>query len=332
MQVRKLGNSGFQVSAIGLGCMVMPGFYFPGGEADSIATLHRAAEIGVTHLDTSDFYGAGKNEELLCRAIAGRRDAYTIASKFGSIRTPEGKGMVDGRPDYVRRACDASLRRLGIDTIDLYYQHRHDPDVPIEDTVGAMSGLIEAGKVRYLGLSEAAPDIIRRAHATHPVTALQSEYSLWTREAEIELLALCRELGIGHVAYAPLGRGIFGGAISGTDSLAEDDRRRDHPRFDKDNLGANLKLVEPVKRLAEAKGVQPAQIALAWILAQGDDIVPIPGTRRIDHLETNAGAVDLELTADDLASLSAAVPLGAAAGERYPAGAMARVYQQKAAD
>ena len=332
MKARRLGSGGFEVSAIGLGCMVMPGFYFPGNEADSIATLRHAAEIGVTHLDTSDFYGAGKNEELISRAIAGKRDAYTIASKFGNSRTPEGKPTVDGRPEYVVEACDASLRRLGIDTIDLYYQHRHDPDVPIEDTVGAMARLIEAGKVRYLGLCEIDPDIIRRAQATHPITALQMEYSLWTRDAEIELLALCRELGIGFVAYSPLGRGMFGGTISGADSLPEGDRRRDHPRFQDENLAANLKLVEPVREMAAAKGCQPAHIALAWLLAQGDDIVPIPGTRRTDHLEANAAAVDMELTADEVAALSAAIPRGATAGDRYPAGAMKLVYRPPAAD
>ena len=326
MKTRTLGRDGLPVSAIGLGCMVMPGFYFEGNEADSIATLHRAAEIGVTHLDTADAYGFGKNEALLARAIAGKRDAYTIATKFGNIRDADGKPGVVGRPEYVTEACDASLKRLSIDTLDLYYQHRHDPTVPIEDTVGAMARLVEAGKVRFLGLSEAAPEIIRRAHATHPIAALQTEYSLWTRDSEVDLLPLCRELGIGYVAYSPLGRGIFGGALEDADSLAENDRRRAMPRFAADNLAANLKLIEPVKALAEAKGATAAQIALAWLLAQGGDIVPIPGTRRVDHLEANAGAVDLDLSTDEVASLDAAFPRGAAAGDRYPAGNMALVY------
>jgi len=321
METRKLGKAGPDVSAIGLGCMVMPGFYLPGSEAESIATLHRAAEIGVTHLDTSDAYGGGKNEELVGRAIAGRRDGYSIATKFGNIQ-----GGVNGRPDYVRQACDASLQRLGIDTIDLYYQHRHDADVPIEETVGAMAGLIDAGKVRYLGLSEATPDNIRKAQATHPIAALQMEYSLWTRDAELELLPLCRELGIGFVAYSPLGRGIFGGEITGSDSLPEGDRRRNHPRYQGDNLNANLQFVEPVKAMAAQKGVSPAQIALAWLLAQGDDIIPIPGTRRIDHLEGNARVVDIKLAEIDVAQLNNAIPAGTTQGERYPPGAMKHVY------
>ena len=251
---------------------------------------------------------------------------YTIASKFGNIRDADGKPGAIGRPEYVAEACDASLKRLNIDSLDLYYQHRHDRTVPIEDTVGAMARLVEAGKVRFLGLSEASPEIIRRAHATHPIAALQTEYSLWTRDSEVDLLPLCRELRIGYVAYSPLGRGIFGGALEDADSLADGDRRRDMPRFKGDNLAANLKLIEPVKALAEAKGATPAQIALAWLLAQGDDIVPIPGTRRVDHLEANAGAVDIDLGADEVASLDAAFPRAAAAGDRYPAGNMALVY------
>ena len=325
MHTRKIGQSGPDISAIGLGCMVMPGFYLPGSEAVAIATLHRAAEIGVAHLDTSDAYGRGKNEELVGRAIAGKRDGYSIATKFGNI-----PGGVDGRPEYVREACDASLRRLGIDTIDLYYQHRHDPDVPIEETVGAMAGLIGAGKVRYLGLSEAEPDNIRRAQATHPIAALQMEYSLWTRDAEIELLPLCRELGIGFVAYSPLGRGIFGGEITGADSLPDGDRRRDHPRYQGDNLAANLGMVEPVKAMAAQKGCSPAQISLAWLLAQGDDIVPIPGTRRIDHLEANAEAADIRLSEVDVALLKTQIPAGSTEGDRYPAGALKRVYHPPA--
>ncbi|MDP7545780.1 MAG: aldo/keto reductase, partial [Alphaproteobacteria bacterium] len=261
MKTRKLGQSGLEVSAVGLGCMVMPGFYGPGEEADSIATLHRAADIGVTMIDTSDAYGGGKNEELVGRAIKDRRGDYTVATKFGNIRDSEGKPAVDGRPEYVAEACDKSLSRLGIDVIDLYYQHRVDPSVPIEDTVGAMARLVEAGKARYLGLSEAAPETVRRAHATHPIAALQTEYSLWTRMAEDELLPLCGELGIGYVAYSPLGRGMFGGQISGPESLAEGDRRANHPRFQDENLARNLKLVEPVRDMAAAKGCSVAQVA-----------------------------------------------------------------------
>lgn len=322
MKIKQLGNSDLQVSAVGLGCMVMPGFYAPGEEAESIATIHRAAEIGINFLDTSDAYGMGKNEELLGRALTGRRSDYVIATKFGNIRLPDGKIGANGRPEYVVRACEASLRRLRIEVIDLYYQHRVDPMVPIEDTVGAMSQLVEQGKVRYLGLSEAAPDTVNRAHAVHPITALQTEYSLWTRDAEGDVLPLCAELGISYVAYSPLGRGIFGGVITGPDSLTEGDRRREHPRFQEANLQRNLKLVEPVRELAAAKGCTPAQIALAWVLSKGEHIVPIPGTRRIDHLQSNAAAVDLTLDGDERAFLDEAIPAGAAAGTRYPPGAM----------
>lgn len=322
MKIKQLGNSDLQVSAVGLGCMVMPGFYAPGEEAESIATIHRAAEIGINFLDTSDAYGMGKNEELLGRALTGRRNDYVIATKFGNIRLPDGKIGANGRPEYVVRACEASLRRLRIEVIDLYYQHRVDPMVPIEDTVGAMSQLVEQGKVRYLGLSEAAPDTVNRAHAVHPITALQTEYSLWTRDAEGDVLPLCAELGISYVAYSPLGRGIFGGVITGPDSLTEGDRRREHPRFQEANLQRNLKLVEPVRELAAAKGCTPAQIALAWVLSKGEHIVPIPGTRRIDHLQSNAAAVDLTLDGDERAFLDEAIPAGAAAGTRYPPGAM----------
>lgn len=322
MKIKQLGNSDLEVSAVGLGCMVMPGFYAPGEEAESIATIHRAAEIGINFLDTSDAYGMGKNEELLGRALTGRRSDYVIATKFGNIRLPDGKIGANGRPEYVVRACEASLRRLRIEVIDLYYQHRVDPMVPIEDTVGAMSQLVEQGKVRYLGLSEAAPDTVNRAHAVHPITALQTEYSLWTRDAEGDVLPLCAELGISYVAYSPLGRGIFGGVITGADSLTEGDRRREHPRFQEANLQRNLKLVEPVRELAAAKGCTPAQIALAWVLSKGEHIVPIPGTRRIDHLQSNAAAVDLTLDGDERAFLDEAIPAGAAAGTRYPPGAM----------
>lgn len=322
MRKRQLGSSGLEVPAIGLGCMVMPGFYAPGSEDQAIRTIQRAAEIGVNLLDTADLYGAGKNEALVGRAIAGRRDAYIVATKFGNVRNAQGQPDVDGRPEYVQKACDASLQRLGIEAIDLYYQHRVDPKVPVEETVGAMARLVEQGKVRHLGLSEAAPETLRRAHAVHPITALQTEYSLWTREVEEDLLPLCAELGIGFVAYSPLGRGMFTGSITGADSLAETDRRRDHPRFQGENLQTNLKLVEPVLTLAKSKGVTPTQIALAWLLARGDQIVPIPGTRRADHLESNAAAVDVTLEERDMAALEAALPAGIASGTRYPAGGM----------
>lgn len=327
MRKRQLGKSGLEVPVIGLGCMVMPGFYNAGSEAEAIATLHRAAEIGVNFLDTSDLYGFGKNEELIGRAVAGRRDDYIIATKFGNVRTPEGKPAVDGRPQYVQQACEASLKRLGIDVIDLYYQHRVDTTVPIEDTVGAMARLIEQGKVRHIGLSEAAEETIRRAHATHRITALQTEFSLWSRDAEEHVLPLTAELGIGFVAYSPLGRGIFGGEVTGAESLAEGDRRRDHPRFQGENLAENLKLVEPVRALAEARGCTPAQVALAWVLARSAHIVAIPGTRRIDHLEANADAADLALSESEFAELDAAIPPGAARGTRYPAGQMAVVHR-----
>jgi aryl-alcohol dehydrogenase-like predicted oxidoreductase len=309
MKKRELGK--LEVPAIGFGCMVLPGFYFAGSEEQAIATLHRAADVGVNFLDTADVYGNGKNEELVGRALKGRRDRYLIATKFGNVWKPNVDFDVDGRPEYVLEACEASLKRLGIDTIDLYYQHRVDPRVPIEDTVGAMKRLVEQGKVRYIGLSEAAPATLRRAHQVHPISALQTEYSLWTRDAEAEILPLCRELGIGYVAYSPLGRGIFGGEIKGADSLAENDRRKAHPRFQGDNLASNVRLAQAVAALAAKKGCSPAQLALAWLLSRGENIVPIPGTRRIDHLEANAAAVDLVLSA--------------AERTRYPAGAMAKL-------
>jgi aryl-alcohol dehydrogenase-like predicted oxidoreductase len=323
MRKRKLGK--LEVPAIGLGCMVLPGFYFAGSEEQAIATLHRAADIGVNFLDTADAYGAGRNEQLVGRAIKGRRERYLIASKFGNVITPNADREIDGRPEYVAAACEASLQRLGIETLDLYFQHRVDPQVPIEDTVGAMKRLVEQGKVRFLGLSEAAPATIRRAHKVHPITALQTEYSLWTRDAEAEILPLCRALGIGYVAYSPLGRGIFGGEIRGADSLAENDRRKAHPRFQGENLASNLRLAQTVSALAAKKGCSAAQLALAWLLSRGEDIVPIPGTRRIDHLEANAAAVDIVLSAAELAALESAIPAGAAKGTRYPAGAMARL-------
>jgi aryl-alcohol dehydrogenase-like predicted oxidoreductase len=331
MKTRRLGggnpDGGLEVPVIGLGCMVMPGFYGPGSEEEAIATLHRAAEIGVNFLDSSDLYGAGKNEELLGRAIAGRRDDYIIATKFGNVRTPEGKPAVDGRPEYVQQACEASLKRLNIEVIDLYYQHRVDPDTPIEDTVGAMARLVEQGKVRHIGLSEAAEDTVRRAHATYPITALQTEYSLWSRDVEAHMLPLTAELGIGFVAYSPLGRGMFGGGITGPESLAEGDRRRDHPRFQGEALAKNLKLLEPVRELAAKKGCTPAQIALAWVLARHEHVVAIPGTQRVEHLEANAAAADIGLSTAELAALDEAIPPGAAEGTRYPAAQMAVLHR-----
>jgi aryl-alcohol dehydrogenase-like predicted oxidoreductase len=319
----KLGT--LEVPAIGFGCMVLPGFYLPGSEEQAIATLQRAAEVGVNLLDSADMYGAGKNEELVGRAIKGRRERYLIATKFGQVFAPGADRDVDGRPEYVQAACEASLKRLGIDTIDLYFQHRVDARVPIEDTVGAMKRLVEQGKVRHLGLSEAAPATLRRAHKVHPIAALQTEYSLWSRDVEAEILPACRELGIGFVAYSPLGRGMFGGEIRGADSLAENDRRKAHPRFQAENFAANVRLAEAVAALAARKGCSSAQLALAWLLAKGPDIVPIPGTRRVDHLEANAAAADIALSAADLAALEAACPAGAAKGTRYPAGAMAKL-------
>ncbi|MDX1375071.1 MAG: aldo/keto reductase [Burkholderiales bacterium] len=323
MKKRRLGT--LEVPAIGFGCMVLPGFYFPGSEDEAIATLQRAAEIGVNFLDTADAYGNGRNEELVGRAISGQRDRYIIATKFGNVWKPGLDYDVCGRPDYVMQACEESLKRLGIDTIDLYYQHRVDPRVPIEDTVGAMARLVAQGKVRHLGLSEASPQTIRRACKVHPIAALQTEYSLWTREAEAEILPLCRELGIGYVAYSPLGRGIFGGEIRGADSLAENDRRKAHPRFQGENLEANVGLGEAVAAAAKRKGCSSAQLALAWLLHKGGDIVPIPGTRRRDHLEANAAAAELALSAQEIAALDAACPMGAARGTRYPAGAMSKL-------
>ncbi len=327
MKTKRLGDGGLEVPVIGLGCMVMPGFYRPGSEEQAIQTIHRAAEIGVNFLDTSDLYGGGENEKLIGRAIAGRRDAYIVASKFGNVRTADGEPGVDGRPEYVAEACDASLQRLGLKVIDLYYQHRVDPTVPIEDTVGAMARLIEQGKVRHIGLSEAAEETIRRAQATHPIAALQTEYSLWSRDVEKHVLALTAELGIGFVAYSPLGRGVFGGEISGPDSLAEGDRRRDHPRFQGENLTQNLALVEPVAELAAAKGGTPAQIALAWVLARAEHVVAIPGTQRIDHLEANAAAAEIALSEAEIAALDAAIPPDAAAGTRYPESQLAVLHR-----
>jgi aryl-alcohol dehydrogenase-like predicted oxidoreductase len=315
---RWLGRDGPQVSAIGLGCMGMSEFYGAGDEAESIATIHRALDEGVTFLDTADMYGVGRNEELVGRAIAGRRDAVFLATKFGNMRGEDGsfKGVC-GRPDYVRSACEASLKRLGVETIDLYYQHRVDPNVPIEETVGAMAELVKEGKVRFLGLSEAAPATIRRAHAIHPITALQTEYSLWSRDAEAELLPTVRVLGIGYVAYSPLGRGFLTGQIKRPEDFPDDDFRRFHPRFTGENFEKNIALVREIEAMAAAKGVTAAQLALAWVLAQGEDIVPIPGTKRRRWLDQNIAALDVSLTRDELDRLDAILPPGAAAGPRY---------------
>jgi aryl-alcohol dehydrogenase-like predicted oxidoreductase len=299
--------------------MGMSEFYGAGDDAESIATIHRALELGVTLLDTADMYGPFTNEELVGRALAGRRDDVVLATKFGNERAPDGTRIgVNGRPEYVRSACDASLRRLGVDHVDLYYQHRVDPDTPIEDTVGAMAELVETGKVRHLGLSEAAPGTIRRAHAVHPITALQTEWSLWTRDPETDgVLDTVRELGIGFVAYSPLGRGFLSGAIQKPEDLARDDFRRHNPRFQGENFHKNLQLVEKVTEIAAAKGVSASQLALAWVLAQGDDVVPIPGTKRRTFLEENAAADDIRLTDDELRRIDEILPVGAAAGDRY---------------
>ena len=325
MQRRQLGRSGLEVSAIGLGCMGMSPMYGEPDEAESIATLHRAIGIGIDFLDTSDMYGNGHNEELVGRAIADRRDRVILATKFGNIRNPDGTADVNGRPEYVAAACEASLKRLGVDYVDLYYQHRVDPNVPIEETVGAMALLVKQGKARYLGLSEAAPSTIRRAHAVHPIAALQTEYSLWTREAETQILPTCRELGIGYVAYAPLGRGFLGGKIRQAEALSDTDHRRRMPRYQADNIVRNLKLLDVLDQLALVKGCTPAQIAIAWVLAQGIDIVPIPGTKRVSYLEENAGAAEISLTTEELGRLSHAFPPGAAAGDRYPPAMLKRV-------
>ncbi len=319
MQQRSLGTQGLRVGAEGLGCMGMSEFYGPPDEAAGIEVIHRALELGVTMLDTADAYGPHTNERLVGRAIAGRRDEVVIATKFANVRSESGERLgIRGDAEYVRSACDASLERLGIETIDLYYQHRVDPSVPIEETVGAMAELVQAGKVRYLGLSEASAETIRRAHAVHPITALQSEYSLWSREVEAEILPTVRELGIGFVAYSPLGRGFLTGAVRSQADLPEGDfRRGGAPRFEDENLARNLALVEHVERIAAAKGATPGQVALAWVLSRGEDVVPIPGTKRVRYLEENVAALDVELTADELAELDAAFPVGVAAGDRY---------------
>jgi aryl-alcohol dehydrogenase-like predicted oxidoreductase len=323
---RRLGQNGPEVSAIGLGCMGMSEFYAGGSEAESVATIHHALDRGVTFLDTADMYGWGSNEELVGGAIRGRRDEVFLATKFGNVRGPNGEFLgVRGDSDYVRSACEASLKRLGIEAIDLYYQHRVDTKVPIEDTVAEMARLKEEGKIRFLGLSEAAPNTIRKAHAVHPITAVQTELSLWSRDAEAEVIPTVRELGIGYVAYSPLGRGFLSGRFKSPEDFPEGDFRKNHPRFQGENFEKNIQLVREVEKMAQEKGCTTAQLALAWVLAQGEDIVPIPGTKHVKYLDENIGALEVRLSGDDLKRLDAILPPGAAAGERYHARGMETV-------
>ena len=320
MESRNLGSEGLVVSELGLGCMGMSEFYGTGDEDESVATIRRALDLGITFIDTADMYGPFTNEKLVGKAIGGRRDEVVLATKFGNVRGENGERLgISGDPDYVRKACDASLERLGVDHIDLYYQHRVDPETPVEETWGAMEELVEAGKVRYLGISEAAPETIRKAHSVHPVSALQSEYSLFTRDVEDEVLPTVRELGIGFVPYSPLGRGFLTGRWRSIEDMPEDDTRSGRfPRFAEENFAKNLELADRVREIADGKDITPGQLALAWLLAQGDDIVPIPGTKRRKYLEDNAGAAGVTLTEDDLARIEEALPRGSAAGERYP--------------
>lgn len=323
MKKRTLGRLGLEVSAMGLGCMGMSEFYGAADKETSIRTIRHALELGIDFFDTADMYGKGENEELVGKAIRGDRDQVVLASKFGIVRTEDVRQhKIDGRPEYVRAACEASLRRLGVDTVDLYYQHRVDQNIPIEETVGAMAGLVAEGKVRYLGLSEAGPQTIRRAHAVHPITALQTEYSLWSRDVEDEILVTCRELSIGLVAYSPLGRGFLTGRFKKLDDLELDDWRRHSPRFQAENFEQNLELVKRIEEMARKRGCTSAQLALGWVLAQGSDIVPIPGTKKTRHLEENIAALDLQLTESELAELEEIAPHGVAAGMRYPEAGM----------